>query len=802
MKPIPVIIRLISGGLILASGVTGAAESAATNPPPGYAPGFARPVTIAVVQDGDSAYFTTLTRRIEEELRRLIDKDTPATFRCEPQFSAAWDPARLREVLTNALNDPAIDLILTAGVLAAQEAARPDLTLTKPVVSAFVEDAELAGLPYKADGHSTKRNFNFVVVPLRVTRDLEYFRQLVPFKTLGIVVDAQISDHLDASARDQARIEKDLQIRIRPLRAGRSAAEILGQIDAGVDAIYLTPAVRMAPAEWQQLIDGINRLRKPSFSMQGHEDVEKGVLAGLLPQTQDRLARRLALNLQQIILGTPPESLPVLMVIDDALLINARTARQIGYAPSLDLLIQATFLHEDETIAGERLTLADAVRTAAAHNIELAVKRSEVETVRQERNLAISPLFPQLEGNGQFYQMDRDRAEASLGSQPENRVAAGVTASQVIFSDALLSRYRAAVRLYAGARDDQEAVRLDIVAGAAKSYIQYLQTLAFLRIEADNLNLTRNNLVLARLRHKLGAAGPEEIYRWESDQATRRAAVIRAATQADKARIHLNQVLGEDQNRHWQAADIELKDDDFYFLQNRFQSVLHDERQLAAFEQFTVRTALQRAPTLAALDQKIEAARITLGQARRKFALPEAAASFSYDRILDQKQVSAIPLPEDDTLDDNEWLVGIKATLPLFTGGGRVFDVFRLSAQLRQAREAREQARQLIEQQARFVFQSLCSSFPAIRLQRVAADRARANLDIIKQKYADGSVGILPLLDAQNDDFVARQGAALAVYTYLTDVMELQRVLCWFEVEKTEEEKDAFLQELTKAVKP
>jgi len=70
------------------------------------------------------------------------------------------------------------------------------------------------------------------------------------------------------------------------------------------------------------------------------------------------------------------------------------------------------------------------------------------------------------------------------------------------------------------------------------------------------------------------------------------------------------------------------------------------------------------------------------------------------------------------------------------------------------------------------------------------------NLDIIRKKYASGSVAILSLLDAQNGAFVANQAAAAAVYSYLSDIVELQRVISWFEYEKTEEHKDAWVNEL------
>ena len=102
----------------------------------------------------------------------------------------------------------------------------------------------------------------------------------------------------------------------------------------------------------------------------------------------------------------------------------------------------------------------------------------------------------------------------------------------------------------------------------------------------------------------------------------------------------------------------------------------------------------------------------------------------------------------------------------------------------------------MLEQRARLVFHSLNSSFPNIRLQRVAAERAEANLGIVRQKYADGSVPIIALLDAQNEVFAAKQGAAVAAYQYMSDLIEFQRAIAWFEMEQSEAEKDRWLAEL------
>ena len=69
---------------------------------------------------------------------------------------------------------------------------------------------------------------------------------------------------------------------------------------------------------------------------------------------------------------------------------------------------------------------------------------------------------------------------------------------------------------------------------------------------------------------------------------------------------------------------------------------------------------------------------------------------------------------------------------------------------------------------------------------------------MIRDKYARGSVSILDLLDAQNQAFVRDQEAAIAVYRYLSDVVEFQRSIAWFATFKTEEEQNEWLDQFEK----
>ena len=79
---------------------------------------------------------------------------------------------------------------------------------------------------------------------------------------------------------------------------------------------------------------------------------------------------------------------------------------------------------------------------------------------------------------------------------------------------------------------DNERVRLDVAQSAASAYLDVLRAKTFERIERVNLEVSRENLELARVREAIGQAGPEEVYRWESAiQKDREVVMIAKTTQ-------------------------------------------------------------------------------------------------------------------------------------------------------------------------------------------------------------------------------------------------------------------------------
>jgi len=763
----------------------------------------AQATTIAVIQDGPSWLYQDFDRQVETELAALLRHDQSVHWLRLPEFNADWNLADLPQVLRTAQEHPDVDIIFSLGILTTALAARPETRLYKPVVGGFIPEAAALDLPYGADGHSTRENLAFVVNPDRILDDLRAFHRLTGFARLHVLVDEHLLDGVPRMREFAQTSAAQLNVDIHLTPMGAEAKPVLDALPSGTQAVYITPALDMPSDQRQALIQGLNRRNLPTFALRGRPLVEQGVLAGLSPDDTSRFARRIALNIQQLLLGRETTQLPVVLHEEDVLVLNARTAERIRFSPTFAQWIEAVWVDEPDQPDLKELSLEQAMLLAGRQNISLDVERSRRDVAALEHDRAGSRFFPRIQAETRYQRIDADRAEASMGLQPRDRVTAGASLRQIIFDDAVISAWKATGRQARARELELTARRLDVLARAGQDFLHALSAQAMLRIDRNVLDLTRRFERMAQTRRRIGLSGPEDVFRWESEMAQRKSALYKAQTRLEQARLALNQTLGLDtgldEDSRWELRDIALGQEDFYFLDNELTRILRTVAHWDQLESFFVDMALDQAPELQSLEEVIAAQEIQRNHLARRFTTPSLHARLSYDRELDATRPGGdglpIPMPQADR---NDWSMGVALTLPLFEGGGRVHELHQADARLRGLLRRRDQARQVITRRIKSALYALQSSHPNIRLSREAARLAHENLSVVQDKYARGRVHILDLLDAQNQVAVQDQAAALAVYTYLGDLVECQRALSWFEADKSQAEKQALLQAMSR----
>ena len=131
-----------------------------------------------------------------------------------------------------------------------------------------------------------------------------------------------------------------LAVSIVPVTSDPGA--MLAALPPSIDAVLYTIYPSADRNQTQGLIDADNAHGLPSFSLSSEQHVRMGALATNSPETDwTKLARHVAIAMQDAVLGTPLHRLPVLFDSDSRLLINMATSRDIQNSPSFYVLSEA-----------------------------------------------------------------------------------------------------------------------------------------------------------------------------------------------------------------------------------------------------------------------------------------------------------------------------------------------------------------------------------------------------------------------------------------------------------------------------
>lgn len=778
-----------------------------------------RSVTIGVLNDGPWQHNERINGTFENEVRSLLGRRYDVRFPDQKRLQADWTLAGVRQNLDQLMSDPDVDVIITLGVLGSNEACHR-ATLPKPVVAPFVLDAEMQGTPrtmreVAVGGQSTPdkivssgvENLSYVIVGSDLGHEMDAFRQIVPFNHLAVLSMQALVDGIEGLSgrvqRDAASIGLE---NTTVIRVGTTIDSAIDQLPAETDAVYVTPLLQLEQGEFERLIQILIDKKLPSFSLWGESEVEQGLLASLsLEQDLTRIGRRVAVNIHNILMGEAAAELPVEFESSERLTLNLATGRAIGVYPSFALLTEARVVGRERGSAGRMLSLESVIREAEQVNLDLAAAEREVAAGQQSVRQARSSLLPQLGIGGSSTFIDGDRADASFGSQGRRRVAGTVEASQLIYSERVRAGYDIEQRLQDGRVQQFAQLRLDVIRDVAVAYLNVLRAATFERIRTNNLDLTRSNLQTSQSRVELGAAGREEVLRWESQIAQNRIDLISANAQRNQAEIALNTLLNRPAEESFSTQEAVIDDPQITSGFEGIRPFIDSPDTFRVFRQFMAGEALVASPELRQLDASILAQKRTHLAAKRQFYVPDVslvaqAEGFKNGGTGESSTGSAMEAPglELPRANSLNWTVGVNASLPLFQGGALRAQRLQAEIELSGLTLRREATRLLVEQGIRSALHQAGASFAGINLTRQAAEAARENLDIVQDAYSEGAVDILRVLDAQNQLLTAQLTASSAIFDYLLDLMEVQRRVGKFDYFRSAVERDAFLDRVAK----
>ena len=728
---------------------------------------------VGIVTDGPWARQGGWVDSFKTEITTILEGEYEVQFPEGSSLQGDWSAAGIESALDRLLGDGEVDLILALGHVSSSLAAARG-NLSKPVVAPFVFSAAAQKLPL-TEGASGIPNLNYIEAFNTFPRDLKTFRGIVPFDSLVIIADSFIIENIPGLGEDARAWGGEFSQQVKMILVDTSMEEALAQLPASVEAVVVTALPRVPEAEFAKLVNGLIERRLPGYSIGGRVEVEAGLLASLTPRSvMDSLARSTAVNVHDILRGVDAGTLPVAFDPGQQFTLNMATARAIDVQPSLLVMTDADLLHEERFDIDRVFDLEMAVREALAANLDLLTSQRDVAAGAQAVRERLSNLLPQVDLASRATLIDEDRAELSGGQAPEKAWTGSLGASQLIYSDRTWAGYTVEKYSQEAREEILRATELDIIRATAATYLNVLRAATLQKIQKENLKLTRANLERAQVRVDVGIAGPEEIYRWESQVADSRQAVLRAETSTMNSRTVLNRLLHRPLQEEFLLHEVTGDDPILALVRKHFVGFTDNPKGLQVFRDFMVAEGLAQSELLRRFEAEIAARERTVTSSKRAFWLPDFSIRADVDELLSESgagQRGEIPGGPDST----DWSVGVFASIPIFNSGGKRATLERNREELASLQTARDSAAEKVEESIIINVNRTRSSYPAIGFSRDAAEAAEKNLVLITDSYERGTKSIIDLLDAQNQTLVTEEQAANSGYNFLVELVNLQR---------------------------
>ena len=740
--------------------------------------GAPKPIDIAVISDGESAWANQVVRMLKEDLAGFSGSDFAFRFPAAEQRNSQWSVTQAHKEIDEALANSRIEIVIAMGVMSSQAASgkKPG----KPLIATAIIDARAQGFPVNEAGASGIRNLHYLASDIDLIQELKRFQEATGAEHIGLLVDATVADAISAVGRSIKGAKSSLNFKVTPILVrGHDMEAVANKFPPEIDALFVLPLSRLSNAQRQTLIEAITARSLPSFTTLGRKEVETGYLMGtsLIP-SPEQLARQLAVDIRDIALGRPAGSLPVSLPVKDRLFLNLGAARAIDYEPPFTLLAESEVINALSE-EGRVLTLSSAVDESLNRNLSVAVGAQELSSAKDDTRIARSSLLPQLSARLNADAFDRDL----VGMGATRSTSATLALSQSIYSESKWSNYTSRQYYEQAQAATLESTRLNVIQETAQAYLQILVTRTKRDIQRDNVKLTRANLERAQFRYEVGSSDRSEVLRFETELGSALQSLSNAQNSYRQAKNVLNQILHRPIEEPYQLREPGLSDPRI-FGDKRLESFIKSPKRVGIFRDFLAKQSLENSPEIESLRHQIAAQERMLLAVGRKRYVPDVDLTASIDRTLDDYGAQ---IPADH---DNDWRVGVQLSLPLYQGSRIFAEKNQARTELRRLQLLYKQQEDSIETKARNSVAQAGASRQNIGFARDSAVAAEKTLELVTSAYVRGTASYIDLIDAQNALLNARLSASIAEYQHLIDLIALQRAIGFFDFHVAAEQED------------
>jgi outer membrane protein TolC/ABC-type uncharacterized transport system substrate-binding protein len=752
---------------------------------------------------GDKAALDELILQCNELLLGEFDIKFPE----DKILSGDWEINKINSLYDQLINDPEVDIVIAYGEVSSNVAVFRG-EYPKPVISAVAINAELQNMPLQ-NGVSGIKNLNYISFTSTLKNQLPKMKELYDFKNAALLINKLFFENqkfIQALPGGEFIAEVD-GTKLEYIPVGKDYERFYEFIPEDIEVVISAPLRHLTYEQADDLFKKFIEKGIPVFTTFDEDYVEGSALAGY--SSKDffpRISRRIALNIQSILLGEDPGKIPVSFPVDQEFLINMKVAETLKIYPSWALMNNSKLINYEKEDVTRVLTLIDVITNAVQFNLDYLAEKRRVESGAQDVNIARSFLLPQLDASATGSLIDRDAAENSFGQVSEKMITGDLTLSQLIYDVDAWANYDINSLNQELIEYELRQAELDLIRDASIAYFDVLLARTLEKINKDNLDLSKSNMEIARYRVDVGSANLTEIYRWESEIANNLKAVIDANANKNLAEININQLLDLPSEEAFTMDEDSLQQMISIVTGEQIMKYYKNKWDFKIFRNFMVEFAFENSPELKVIDKAIEIQERISSAATGQFYLPtfglQGQVSNVFHRSGAGSTVEPVTIPgvgdfQFGTIpEDLSWNVGLNLRLPLFEGAGRFAEIEQASIEIKKLQLEKSSLKNKIEQVVRSALHQSGASFAGMGQAKISAEASIKNLDIVRNLYSQGMASITDLVDAQNAALIAELLATSAQFNFLIDLMNVQRAIGEFIYTYSVDEKDDFMRRL------
>ncbi len=712
------------------------------------------PSVVDVVTDAPSPLFDRVVAALETELDSLSPSLSLSVSRGDGSV------AGVKVAVHTARRRPTTAVIVTLGPLG-ERVATPLARARRgpPVVSAY---------GFSSEGEGSRR-----VAPLdAISRDVARLAEILPVTEVGVAVDTD-PDRSAAVRAHLLTLELPAGVRLSAVPVDpEGSAEGLGDLSA----LLFSHALSVNEAGQARLFEAAVEARVPVLDALG-DGVRRGALVSVTPDNAVRLrARRIALSVVAAIKGQPA---PGFDPLPEKLVVNTDVAKKLGVGIPFEVLIEAEVVSTLPPAADERMSIARAAQLALDANPTLASARARLQGGAERVRASRAALLPSLQIGADALWIDEDRAAGPF-PPAERQLQWRGEARQSVFSAEAWRAFTTEDQRQAARSAELAATRLDIHAESGALFLDVLRRTAAEDVQRENLERTRLNLALARIRRQTGVASRDEVFRFEIEVAQNKQGLIAAVATRNQAEIALNIFLAREPEAGFQPVPVPA--DAMLATDPRVARFMDDPVAFRTLRRFAESVALERAPEIDAARRNLAAAERSVEGFVQALFIPsfDVFATFTH-RVEAGGAGASTPGNVGFVVPDElDWQIGVQANLPLFAGFGRYAALGEARADVAALEAIVLQTELAVAGRVRSALHRAGASRPAVRLTAQAAAAAQSTLDLVRDAYRRGRVDIIRLVDAQTQSLTTRLNAANAVYDFQSDFIVVERAMARF----------------------